>query len=234
MATSTTQIANLALSRVGAMQIASLDTSTSEEARQCRLHFDQKRDQLLRQHQWSFATDRATLSALDAAPITEWAAAWQLPSDLVRLIRISGANRLQPIEDYAIEGRLLLTNEEGPVNIVYVTSAAPVTEWDSLYVDALVCLLAAELAGSIAQSPPMKAELLQEFARLSLPAAVTADARESLSGENHGFRQISARSALLGARFSRGARAAIGTITGGDIADPSAPNLDAIAEEGLP
>lgn len=204
--TTQTQLANLALAKIGARRIASLEGDSSEEARQCRLHFEHKRDTLLRRHQWNFAKARVALSRLTDDPVSEWGAAWQLPADLVRHIRIVGADRDIPVTSYEIEGRKLLCDITEDLGIVYVSNAKPVNEWDSLFVDALVLQLAAELAGPIAQNPAQAADLLTQFERLALPAAETADAREVLSGENFGPRQLAATSSLVAARFAANGR----------------------------
>jgi hypothetical protein len=72
------QIANASLGRIGAKQITNFDTDTSVPAQQCRLHYDQTRDALLRSFEWPFASGRDELTKLytltvDSAPTP---AAW--------------------------------------------------------------------------------------------------------------------------------------------------------------
>ncbi len=56
-----TTIANLALAKLGAEQITSLTAINSKEATHARLHFDQVRDEVLRDHPWAFAQTSAPL-----------------------------------------------------------------------------------------------------------------------------------------------------------------------------
>ena len=202
MAATTTDIANLALSNIGARRLTALDTDTSEEAKSARLHFTHQRDTLLRRHPWSFATRRAACTVA-ATPASEWDAAWTLPADCVRLLRIVGESPANPERDFAIEGRLILANGHdatATLPIVYISNAAAVTEWDPLFCDALSWLLAARIAQDVAHDPALVESCLQKYQRLALPDAAKADAREVLSGENFGPRTLASLSSLIRAR----------------------------------
>ena len=209
---SKTDICNLALAELGARRITSYDADTTVEANACRLHLDHVIDTLLERHQWSFATARRTLARLNAPPSSEWTAAWQLPGDCVRLIRISTGDTENPLRDFAIEGRKVLTRGGGTgpdgLMIVYVSNARTVPEWIPLFSDAVVYKLAARIAGDVTQNPSQAEGCLQKLESLALPAAQTADARESLSGENFGPRHLASMSALVGARFRADGRPA--------------------------
>lgn len=56
-----TTIANLALAKLGAEQITSLNALNSKEATHAKLHFAQVRDEVLRDHPWQFAQTSAPL-----------------------------------------------------------------------------------------------------------------------------------------------------------------------------
>jgi hypothetical protein len=201
--TSTTQLANLALSEIGARRIDALDSDTTTEAKSCNLHFDHCRDSLLRRHQWSFATTRTGLSKLTDVPIKEWGAAWQLPPDCVRLIRVvSAANDAAiPANEFTIEGRHLLTADDTAKTIVYVSNAVEVGQWDSLFIEAMTYALAARIANDVTQNPGAAQAATQKLEALALPTAQTADAREVMSGENFGPAHLAARSGLVQARY---------------------------------
>lgn len=205
MATTKTDIANMALAEIGARRISDYTSDATVESRACHLHLDHVVDTLLRRHQWNFATARVALTAA-AAPACEWEAAWTLPSDLVRLIRVVSGDVDNPIRQFAIEGRLLLTYACAALHLVYVSNAAAVASWDSLFVDAVVYKLASVIASDVAKSPTAQQACIQKLESLALPAAQTADAREVLSGENFGPRQLASMSALVRSRFAYGAR----------------------------
>lgn len=204
--TSKTEVCNLALAEVFAKRINSFEADTSVEAITCRLHFDHIVETLLRRHQWSFATHRDSLSKLPAPPQSEWSAAWQLPANFIRLIRIVGFSVDNPIRDFSLEGRQLLTAGGDVLKIVYVRSDTPVPYWDALFTEAVKLKLAAAIAGDVKKNPQISAACTQKLEQLSLPAAQTADAREVLSGENMGPGKVVAMSSLVASRFSRGGR----------------------------
>jgi hypothetical protein len=201
--TTATDIANLALSELGARQLTDIEMDTTEEAKACRQHFTRVRDGLLREHQWNFALTRAELSATTDPP-TEWGTAWTLPSTCVRFIRIVTEDPVNPVRDFALEGRLLLVNGVDKVtekiNIVYISNAVAISAWDSLFIDAMVFALAAKIANRVAQNPAMATDMVSKFKSLALPAATNADAREVASGENSGVHWLVSQSQLVNAR----------------------------------
>lgn len=207
MITTKTDISNLALGKLAARRIASYDSDSTVEARACRLHLDHVVDTLLQRHQWNFGTARIGLSKLVDEPLSEWAAAWQLPADCVRILRLSTDDPLNPIPSFAREGRKILCNETVEVNLVYVTNLTPVNEWDPLFVDAVVFKLAAEIAGDVTQNPALADDCLKKLEALALPAAQTADARETNSGENFGALQLISQSQLVRTRLGGGSPA---------------------------
>ncbi len=207
MITTITQVCNLALSRLGARRLASYESDATVEANACRQQFDLVRDTLLRRHQWDFATDSKALSKLAETPLSEYAAAWQLPGDFVRLIRLSSGDPVNPIMNFTRRGRKLLTAEDfDALELIYVSNGVPIADWDSLFIDAMTCKLAAEIAADVAHNPTLATEAMQRLESLALPAAQTADARECNSGENFGTAAMVSQSQLVRARFGRTAQ----------------------------
>jgi hypothetical protein len=198
-----TDVCNLALSEIGAKLVSNYEEDSTEEARACRLHFTQTRDALLRRHQWNFAQVRADLSALEDEPVSDWDTAWTLPADCVRVISLPSDSPYKPHQEFAVEGRKVLTRDLSTLTLLYVSNAVPVTEWDPLFIDALSLALAQKLAKTIAHDTGMASAAAAAFAQLALPAAVTADARETQSNENHGPAWHRAKSSVIAARFNR-------------------------------
>jgi hypothetical protein len=198
---SPTEICNMALGKIAAARINTLDSDGSTEAKACRLQYQHSINTLLERFQWSFATTRKDLSRLQDNPPTEWESAWQLPPDLVRLIRVTAREPQNPVRNFAIEGRKLLLNGADQVSIVYVTNSVPVPYWPSLFVDAAIFQLAANICADINKSEDLANSMLQKLNSLALPAAQTADAQQVLSGENFGPRQLASMSGLVAARY---------------------------------
>src|SRR5262245_52285113 len=82
---SVVNICNLALQKLGAGRIASLDEN-SREARSCANNYETTRDAELRRHFWNFARKRARLAADVTAPEFGFDSQFPLPADFLRLI----------------------------------------------------------------------------------------------------------------------------------------------------
>ena len=175
---SETSICNQALGRIGAKQISNVETDTSVPAIQCRLHYEQTRDSLLRSYTWRFASERATLSA-GTTPDFEWSDAFTLPTDFMFLKsiyegRFSGTN----FRNYAIEGNEILTNES-EMEIRYVKKVTDVSEFDSLFVKVLVLLLADVLIGPLAGGDPRIQKKIDNALAELMPAVRALDGQET-------------------------------------------------------
>lgn len=91
MALSDVELASAALLKLGAPAIASFDEDTTE-ADVANGLYGVTRDGLLSSHPWSFATGQATLPKLVAEPVADYAIAYQLPADLLRIISLGRAD----------------------------------------------------------------------------------------------------------------------------------------------
>lgn len=172
MATSVTQICNMALSKVGANRISSLSDGTKNSIL-CNEFYAPTVDEVLRMHPWNCAIHRASLSALAAAPDFGYAYQYPLPSAPYCLKVL----QMQYLDyEFKIEGRMLLTNE-GTCNILYIKRITDPTKFDSLLVEAIATRIATKLAYPVTQSKTLKEQLAEEF-NLILSAARTADAQE--------------------------------------------------------
>jgi hypothetical protein len=227
-----TEICNLALSEIGAKLVSNYEEDSTEEARVCRLHFAQTRDALLRRHQWNFAQVRADLSQVTGTPVSDWDSAWQLPTDCVRVISLPSENPYRPHQEFAIEGRLVLVRDLAAVTLLYVSNAVPVTSWDPLFIDALSLSLAVKLAKSLSHDVGMSQAAAATLAQLALPAAFTADARESMSNENSGPAWRRAKSSIVAIRGgSRGGYS--GTVITPIVTETLTVDLDGEFEAAL-
>ena len=84
---SVTDMVNVALRRIGATPITSLsDGSTSANAADDL--YTELRDELLRSHNWNFATKRIKLAQSATAPAFEFDYAYPFPSDWLRTVSV--------------------------------------------------------------------------------------------------------------------------------------------------
>ena len=143
MATSRTQLANLALMRLGGSLLTDLDADDTEEASKCRLLFEELRDQLLVAGHWAFAIKRVALALLGTEPAYGFSYKHQLPTDCLLVISVN--DEVYYHTEYKIEGTTLLTDD----NLVYIRYVAQISDpaqWSPMFKQTFVLRLALELS----------------------------------------------------------------------------------------
>lgn len=155
MAVSNTSICNMALGRIGGKRINDFDDAgdTKLEAVQCRLHYEQTRNALLRSHWWRFASARKTLSRDPVTPDFEWDYQFDLPNDFLRMKRPYEDYSTNPeyplMYSYELEGSKLLTNDTA-MEIKYIKKVTDEAKFDPLFIEVLVLALALKFIPALA------------------------------------------------------------------------------------
>lgn len=151
------QIANMALGRIGVSQrIANVDTEDSIEARQCRTFYDQDVEFVLRSFEWPFATGYRQLALVTEEPSDDWAYAYRVPVDSLKVRRIVTAlGRDDPnpppfVLGQDSQGPLLYTSEEDPT-IEYTVNITDPGRFDPIFVEALSWKLASDIAPALSR-----------------------------------------------------------------------------------
>lgn len=186
-----TNIANLALAKIGSEQIRSIDDANVKEAKHAKLHMPQAIDEVLRANFWGFAMatlglDEETIS--EATEIVPWTAAYALPADFLKLkevMTVDGAGIDKFELRRANSKRCLLINQTDGVLLSYVSRVTDPTEFDPMFTAALVTLLASKLARAISGSDQLESTLRQTYLTEDLPAARCINGHDSQSAENH-------------------------------------------------
>ena len=170
--TSVVDICNSALNKIGASNIAAL-SEDSKAGRLCNQRFDFIRDALFRSHPWNCLTQRVTIAPDSSAPEFEFTKQFTLPTDpfCLRVLGLSNPNII-----YRIEGRKLICNESS-IEMLYVGREIDVNKYDTLLVETLAMLLAADIAYTIVGSSTL-AENLKAQAKEVLSGARFVDASE--------------------------------------------------------
>jgi hypothetical protein len=186
MASSETEVVNMALTMVGAGSITSLSSSEdSNEWRVANRLYDQTLDALLHAHNWNFATMRVALAQLATDPVDldgDYTHQFQLPQDPFCLYVVG--TDLLPDQPYEIETlktatsqyRVLLCNES-TVTIKYIARVTDPTLWSALFTVALVDRLAALFAYPLTRNAQLTAQLW-EISNRSWPVAKSRDGQE--------------------------------------------------------
>lgn len=181
---STVDVANRALTKLGAARIASF-LDDNKQARSINSCFTTLLEAELRQNRWTFAIKRSTLPALSTAPTFGYNYQYQLPADFLRLDMI---NDMYPsvaldnyisteVQDYAIENNTIVTDLVSPLKIRYGALVSDPNLWDSLFVEAFACRLAAEICEDLTQSSGKRDQAWKEYQR-ALQAGKRANAIE--------------------------------------------------------
>jgi hypothetical protein len=170
VATSNTSICNMALAGLGATRIVNYEdnSDTKLEAIYCRLFYEQTRKALLRSHVWRFARARASLSESTDSPAFEWDNQFELPNDFLRkqsLYEDNATAKNIVTDSYAIEGKLILTNETS-VNLRYIRDVTDPTEFDPLFVEVFVLMLRLRLVMPLTQDPKLQQAIEMELVPL--------------------------------------------------------------------
>lgn len=183
---SDTQICNLAMLRLGAPPIISMDDD-SKRALTLKANYELIRDIVLREHPWNFACGRAIPDQLTDVPLFGWSFAYQLPADNLRvlgLVRLQYPNQDIPMIDptlaYEIEGSQLLTNES-TCNLRYIRQVVEAGKFDPSFCSAFASRLAAEVCYDLTSNATMAQGLLKQYLTVDLPAARAINAQEKPS-----------------------------------------------------
>lgn len=182
---SETDFLNDALGQIGAQRIDGIDDGSSN-ANQCLTFYAPLRRAMLRAHHWNFAEDRAILVQDVAAPKFEFAYAYSLAADVLKVKEYNGTNLTNipqgvyerwVITRFKIEGRKLFTNDS-VVALVYVKDVTDPNLWDPLFYQAASAWLASKLASAIQKDAKMSMTLLNQATNMLLPLAVAVDGQE--------------------------------------------------------
>lgn len=149
-------IANLALARLGDVaSVASISPPEgSAQAEHCARFYPIARDSMLELHEWKFSTRRASLAQLSTTT-WDWAYAYALPSNLIRILAILPAASSADDQgvDYDTEnqsdGTPMILTDLPDATIRYSVRVTDTTKFPPLFVDALAWLLASHLAGPV-------------------------------------------------------------------------------------
>ena len=159
-AVSQVRVANLALQKLGAAEIVSMDEDTRERRAISRC-YTMLRDRELRAHNWNFSIRRKVLAPSSVAPLFEFAKAFPLPSDCLRPLPPS--RDVDWTIEYHEGSKHILTNEGTVIYLRYVSRVTDEHQFDPLFADMLACKIAWHCCEEITQSNQKKADIEREY-----------------------------------------------------------------------
>lgn len=180
MATAT-DIVNIALRRIGANRISSLENDTTKEAIAARDLYDEARRDLLNLHNWNFAIVRVALTASATEPAFGWDYAYILPEKFVRLISVHPHDDDEATVPYRLEfqssdDRVVLCNSN-QVYIRYVIDLDDANVFSASFRDVLAWRMARDLASALSKSTSA-AEMADRAYKRELSRAKSIDGVE--------------------------------------------------------
>lgn len=164
------QVANRALTKLGAARITSL-SDDNKQARAVTSCFDDLRDAELRARRWQFSLKRTTLAALVTTPSFGYLYQYQVPADFLKLdlvddrfpdVNLDGYVN-EEFLDWVIEGNLILTDIGAPLKLRYIAQIVDPNSWDPMFREVLACRIAAELAEDLTQSTGKRQQAWTEY-----------------------------------------------------------------------
>ena len=178
------QIANRALSKIGAARIISL-SDDNKQARACTSCIYDIIDDELRAHRWQFAMKRTELAALSEAPAFGYEYQYGVPSDFLRIDMVNDEYPSAVMDNYigaeylewTLEGNVILTDIAAPLKLRYIASVQDPSAWDSSFREAVAARVAMEVCEELTQSNEKK-QFAQTDYRRAISQAIRTGAIE--------------------------------------------------------
>ena len=170
-------IANSALTLLGAKPILSLTQTDSVAAAMCNRHLPLVRDAVQRGFPWKCVRHRATLAKDATDPDWGWDHRYLLPAEPNYCLRVW---KMKEEEDagtpWTVEGRYLLTDSD-TCSIMYLQRVKDPNLWDALLQSAIAARLASEIAYKVTGSKTLVETMFQAY-KLKKREAQFTDSQE--------------------------------------------------------
>lgn len=171
--TSKTEVANMALTSLGAANITDIDEDSSN-ARKIRAVYDNLRKAVLEEHPWNFAMDRAVKAPSDEVPVFGYTYKILRPTDCLRIINAYADKEEINELRYKPEGKYILCNTN-VVYIKYIKNIEDETLFTALFAQALAARIAYELCFPITNSYNVQGQMLTLYnAKLAIARSIDA------------------------------------------------------------
>ena len=150
--TTQTSIANRGLQILGYPAITSIGQPGDRGAKAMNRAYQPVHLSELQKNYWHFATLRAQLAASATAPLHSKAYAYPLPNDYIMLAPEDQFGNYPEKKDWIIESGHIITDDQAPLKIRYISSAVTEAMFDAIYAEALSAALAVATGEELTQS----------------------------------------------------------------------------------
>jgi hypothetical protein len=179
MATTSVEIVNSALNKIGARRITSLSDG-SKAAIIANDQYDRLRKEVLRSHPWNFAIAYAQLAATVNTPIwtKQWTKEFVIPTDVLRVLETDLTSDADwELGNNTDNNKVIFTNSTS-LKIKYIKDITNTTRFDAMFDEALAMRIAADLAYPLVQSQTVQQNMFNAYLRFMADAR-TMDAQEN-------------------------------------------------------
>ncbi len=177
---STVDVVNVALRRVGATRITSLNEGSASAVVANDL-FTEVLDDLLRQHFWNFATEREKLAQLTETPTFEFDHAYTMPAGWIRTVSVhpnsEGAGTMFYREEQVKDKRVIVTSAD-EVFLRYIVRVTDPNLWPADFRNAMSMTLARDFAIPLGNSNTLHGNY-DSLSRSAIARARSTDAMGS-------------------------------------------------------
>lgn len=178
------EIVNAALTLLGEARIVSMDDDV-KPAREAKAMLSITRRALLGGYNWSFAIKRQQLPALAEVPTFGYSYKYNMPTGCLRLVQIGdhfvGVDMVDyrgaSSEEYAIEGREILTDLGAPLNVRWIGDVTNTGLFIPNFTKAYAAQLAVDLCEPLTQSDTKRVRAEGAF-KHEISLAIRANAIE--------------------------------------------------------
>lgn len=161
MATTDIGICSAALLKLGEDPISSFNDGT-DPSDTCKVLYPSFAKHCLSMHAWNFARKKVQLARLVETPVNQWAYAYQMPSDSLRVLGVFTSDnvRATPTPDYDIFYNQVYSNDT-TLYLDYIAEV-PEADWPAYFEEFVKTAFAAELALPITNQQDLKQDMWQK------------------------------------------------------------------------
>jgi len=186
---SVVDIYNMALGMLGHTQTVSATDEQSKPARVCSTYYEACRDEMLAMVEWPFATAFQDLALLTSVPTSEWANAFDYPSDCLKARSIVSGRRREHSNDqisFTIASqssgrKMILCDEEQP-KLCFTRLIEDPESYPPMFVNALAACLAYRIAMPLSSEPKILTQALELY-NIELNRAIAMELDEGKEDE---------------------------------------------------
>lgn len=159
-----TTIINRALQMLGSPPVANIQAN-DRGARAMNTAYKPVLFSILQENYWYFAIKRAKLPADTEKPLHTWTNKFRLPGDFIMLAPEDQRSQFPEPSEWIVEGDFILSDDDGPLDVRYVTNSITESSFPSLFAEAFSAQLSVMTCEQITQSTAKQRNVIAIYDR---------------------------------------------------------------------